>query len=204
MKHLAVTLTVLLATVTSAAAQSRRIASPQGRSATEVGGSHHEQAGYVDGRWIEILYGRPILRGRSPFGPPDFFRLLNDGAPVWRAGANVSTRLRTDRPLRFGETIVQPGEYTVFIDLDFDGWTFIVTTWPAQTTYDQHDRTALFGAFHYHPGKDVVREAMTLETLEHSFDQLSWQFLDMHEEGGKLALLWDDRMAWVAFGFGEP
>ena len=185
-------------------AQRRRLASPSGRSATEIGGRYDESGRYVGGAWIEIFYGRPIRRGRSPFGPPDFFRLLNDGAPVWRAGANVSTRLRTEVPLGFGETTVEPGEYTVFIDLLPGDWTLIVSTWPAQTTYDQNDRSALFGAFHYLPYKDVLRESMTLRRMPYSFDQLSWQFLDMTDGGGKLAIFWDDWMAWVAFEIAGP
>ena len=38
--------------------------------------------------------------------------------PVWRAGANVSTRLKTEVPLTFGGKTVPPGEYSLFIDLE--------------------------------------------------------------------------------------
>src|SRR6476659_6178945 len=78
--------------------QARRVASPAGASATEVGARFSERTGYADGKWIEIKYGRPIKRGRDLFGPADFAEALNDGAPVWRAGANVSTRLNTEVP----------------------------------------------------------------------------------------------------------
>jgi hypothetical protein len=40
---------------------------------------------------------------------------------------------------------------------------------------------------------------MSLERLGHSFEQLSWQFLDVTESGGRIALVWDDRLAWVPF-----
>ena len=179
-----------------------RPASPTGRSATEVLGRYDVREGYVSGRWIDIRYGRPIRRGRSPFGPPDFAVRLNDGAPVWRAGANLSTLLRTEVPLVFAETTVEPGQYTVFVQLTRDVWTLIISSWPAQEKYEQHNRDALFGAFHYRPNRDVVRLEMKLETLPHSFEQLSWQFLDMSDEGGRLALLWDDRMASVPFRVG--
>jgi hypothetical protein len=187
----------------SATAQRRRSASPRGSSATEVGGRFDPQYGYVGGKWIEVRYGRPIKRGRNLFGPPDFFLILNDGAPVWRAGANVSTELVTELPLVFGDTTVEPGTYTLFIELRPDRWTFIVSRWQAQQTYQQNNRDALFGAFHYRPDKDVVRVEMKVETLPHSFDQLSWQFLDMSQQGGLLALMWDDRMASVPFRLAE-
>lgn len=183
-------------------AQDRRVASPPGMSATEVGGSYDEREGYVGGKWIEIRFGRPIKRGRDLFGPADYAEALNDGAPVWRAGANVSTRLRTEVPLIIGGKTITPGEYTVFIDLQPQGWTLIISTWAAQTNYDQNNRNALFGAYDYTPDKDVVRVPMTREMLSHSHDQLAWEFLDMTDTGGRLAIIWDKEMASVPFRIG--
>lgn len=181
-------------------AQTQRVASPAGSSATEVGGRYDARSGYVGGKWIEIKYGRPIKRGRDLFGPPDFAEALADGAPIWRAGANVSTRLLTEVPLVIGGKAIAPGEYTVFVDLKRDDWTLIVSTWAAQLTgYDTTDKTALFGAYDYTPDKDVVRAPMTLEVLPHSFDQLAWEFLDVTDTGGRLALLWDKQLASVSF-----
>ena len=56
---------------------------------------------YQGGKWIEIRYGRPLQRGRDLFGSgANYGKAANDvGAPgfpappVWRAGANKSTRL---------------------------------------------------------------------------------------------------------------
>jgi hypothetical protein len=181
------------------AAQARRVASPPGVSATELGGRYNDRQAYVGGKWIEIRYGRPIKRGRDLFGPSDYAEALYDGAPVWRAGANVSTRLVTEAALVIGGTTVAPGEYTLFIDLQPEGWTLIVSTWPAQMTYDTNNKTALFGAYDYTPDKDVVRVPMTRETLPHAFDQLSWEFVDVSETGGSLALIWDTQMASAPF-----
>lgn len=187
-----------------ALAQERRLLSPPGHSAAQVGGAFDPvQYGYLGGPWIDVYYGRPLKRGRDLFGPPDWAAMLNDGAPVWRAGANRSTRLVTEAPLIIGGARVEPGEYTLFIDLADDVWTFIVSTWPAQRTYDHENRDALFGAFDYTDDRDVLRTPMALETLPASFDQLSWQFLDVTARGGRLALLWDDRMASVRFTVAE-
>lgn len=183
-----------------ARAQERRILSPPGHSAVQVGGNFDPvQYGYLGGAWIDVYYGRPLKRGRDLFGPPDWADMLDDGAPVWRAGANQSTRLVTEAPLMIGGTRVEPGEYTLFIELSDDVWTFIVSSWPAQETYDYENRDALFGAFEYTDDRDVLRTRMELETLPVAFDQLSWQFLDMTATGGRLALIWDTRMASVAF-----
>jgi hypothetical protein len=129
--------------------------------------------------------------------------MLNDGAPVWRAGANQSTRLVTEAPLVVGGARVEPGEYTLFIALSDEVWTFVVSTWPAQQAYDYENRDALFGAFEYTNERDVLRTPMELETLPVAFDQLSWQFLDMTASGGRLALIWDTRMASVPFTVAE-
>ena len=187
-----------------ALAQERRLRSPPGHSAAQVGGAFDPvQYGYLGGPWIDVYYGRPLKRGRDLFGPPDWAAMLNDGAPVWRAGANQSTRLVTEAPLIIGGARVEPGEYTLFIELSDDVWTFIVSTWPAQRTYDHENRDALFGAFDYTDDRDVLRTPMALETLPASFEQLSWQFLDVTARGGRLALLWDDRMASVRFTVAE-
>lgn len=187
-----------------ALAQERRLRSPPGHSAVQVGGAFDPvQYGYLGGPWIDVYYGRPLKRGRDLFGPPDWAAMLNDGAPVWRAGANQSTRLVTEAPLIIGGARVEPGEYTLFIELSDDVWTFIVSTWPAQRTYDHENRDALFGAFDYTDDRDVLRTPMALETLPVSFEQLSWQFLDVTARGGRLALLWDDRMASVRFTVAE-
>ena len=187
----------------AALAQQERIASPPGRSATQVGGWYDERAGYVGGQWIEIRYGRPIKRGRDLFGPADYREFLNDGAPVWRAGANQSTQLLTELPLVFGDQTIPPGEYTVFIDLATEPWTFVVSTWPAQQEYDYENKEALFGAYYYTPDRDVVRVPMQRETAPYAYDQLSWQFLDMTGSGGRLALFWDTVVASVPFTVAE-
>lgn len=195
-------ISTLVATATMAvmvSAQPRRAASPPGASATQVGGRHDEREGYVNGKWLEIRFGRPIKRGRDLFGPRDYAEALNDGAPVWRAGANVSTRLNTEVPIVIAGKTIAPGEYTVFIDLQPRQWAFVLSTWPAQLTYDYENKSALWGAFDYTPDRDVVRTPMRRETLTHSFDELSWEFLDMTDAGGKLALVWDRQLAWVPF-----
>jgi hypothetical protein len=190
---------VILAAGSELAAQNRRVASPAGAAATQVGGRYDEREGYVGGKWLEIRYGRPIKRGRDLFGPNDYADALNDGAPVWRAGANVTTRLNIEVPIVIAGRTIAPGEYSVFIDLQPRQWMFVLSTWPAQATYDYENKTALWGAYDYTPDRDVVRTAMRRETVKYSFDQLSWEFLDVTDAGGKLALIWDRQLAWVPF-----
>jgi hypothetical protein len=183
-----------------------RMASPAGTAATEIGGKYNNAAEpeYVGGKWIEITYGRPIKRGRDLWGSgPDYGQMVNAGAPVWRAGANVSTRLKTDVPLVVNNKTVPRGEYSLFIDLKPNNWTFIVSSWPAQTTYDPSNRSALWGSFGYTPAKDIVRAPMALATLPYSVEELTWTFVDMSNAGGKMAIMWDRAMASMPFKVGN-
>src|SRR2546425_1208204 len=101
-----------------------------------------------------------------------------------------------------GPWLLAPGEYSVFIDLKPNNWTLIVSNWAAQTKYDPSNKAALWGAYEYTPDKDVVRAAMTLATLPFAVDQLTWDFIDVTDAGGKLAIMWDKTVASVPFKVG--
>jgi hypothetical protein len=162
---------------------------------------------YQNGKWIEIVYGRPLQRGRDLFGSGENYgkAALDVGAPglpaptVWRAGANVSTRLKTEVPLVFGGKTVPAGEYSLFIDLKQPAWSLIISTWAAQAKFDPQDKTALWGAYGYTPEKDVVRVPMRVDTLPFAIDQLTWSFVDMKNDGGRVALMWGNTMGSTPF-----
>jgi hypothetical protein len=185
----------------------RRPASPAGSSAVEVAGKYDPKAAeptYVGGKWIEITYGRPIKRGRDVFGGTgeNYGKVANPDQPVWRAGANVSTQLKNEVPLVINGKTVPPGTYTMFVDLKPNNWTLIVSNWVAQTRYDPSNTQQIWGAYGYTPDKDVVRAPMKLETTQHAFEQMSWQFVDMTPTGGAMAVLWDKQIATVPFKLG--
>jgi hypothetical protein len=172
-------------------AQPRRPASPEGTAATQV-----------DGRWIEIVYGRPILRGRTNiFGAgADYGKALFDGGTVWRAGANVSTRLRSEAPVEIGGKRVAPGEYVLLIDLRNErDWTLILTTQPYALKFDPQDKKDLYGGFNYRSEHDVARAPMRVESLAFSVDQLTWWFTDVTPSGGTLRIAWEKTMASAPF-----
>jgi hypothetical protein len=208
---------ILLAMGTLVVGQSGRPLSPEGTASVQVMGKWiksdrqaYAMGGerYEDGKWIDITYGRPLMRGRESFkgsgkdygkstvaqipGAPE--------APVWRAGANVSTRLKTEVPLIIGGTTVPVGEYSLFIDLKSPTeWTFIVSSWGAAPRMDPSIKDAIYGSFGYTPDKDVARASMKVDTLPFTVEELTWQFLDMTRDSGRIALMWDKSMASVQF-----
>jgi hypothetical protein len=116
------------------------------------------------------------------------------------SGRDVSTRLKSEVALNFGGKTVPAGEYTMFIDLKGPTeWTLIISRWPAQLKFNAQDKTALWGAYGYTADKDLARIPMKVETLPFDVDQLTWAFVDMTTDGGRLALLWGKTMASAAF-----
>lgn len=185
---------VLVATMTAAVpltAQQRRPASPEGTSSTQV-----------SGRWIDIVYGRPILRGRTNIygAGADYGKALYDGGPIWRAGANVSTRLRSEVPLEIGGRRVEPREYVLLIELRNEKeWTLVLTTQSYALTFDPNNKTDLYGGYNYRPDNDVARTPMKVESLPYSVDQLTWWFTDVTPSGGTLRIAWEKTMASAPF-----
>jgi len=203
----------LLACVVGYAQQDKRPLSPRGSAAAHVGGTWKDVGRqtfvvgggtYEGGKWVDITFGRPLRRGRDIFGSgADYGKGTLLGAPIWRAGADVSTQLKTEIPLKIGTGTVPVGEYTLFVDLKQNDWTFVVSRWAAQKTYDPNNKTELWGSYNYTPDKDVLRTKMKLETLAHSREQLTWEFLDVTKTGGSIALSWDKTLAIVPFTIGS-
>jgi hypothetical protein len=199
-----------IALAQQAAAPAPMPASPRGTAATQVGGKwvvEKEGAAprYREGKWIVVDYGRPILRGRTDiFGSgADYGKKVNDDGPVWRAGANQTTRFKTEAPLVVAGKTLAAGEYSLFVDLKPGAWTLIFSNQPHQTKYDPNNKTETFGAYNYDPKFDVLRVPMTTSTGALSIDQFTIAFVDMTQQGGTLAMAWERTVATVAFTVGS-
>ena len=113
-------MTILIATVGAVAAVPQtpappRSPSPDGVASIQVGEWKADDKPGVrvaTGKWIDVLYGCPIKRGRADvFGSgATYGTAVKGGAVVWRAGANVLTRLRTEVPLVFDGKTVPAGD----------------------------------------------------------------------------------------------
>lgn len=187
-------------------AQERRPMSPAGVASTQVGGkwSAPDKDGertYTGGKWIEIAYSRPVLRGRTNiFGAgADYGKAVNAGAPVWRAGANVTTTLKTEVPLEIGGKRLEPGEYSLFVELKESGWTLILSKQARQDKYDPKEKVKTWGSYNYDSKQDVVRVPMTMVKPAFSVDQFTIAFVDMTDQGGKIAMTWENSGAVVPF-----
>ena len=183
--------------------------SPAGTAATQVMGKWAEEKPgaeprYKDGKWITVTYSRPILRGRQNiFGSgTEYGKKVSSGSPVWRAGANQTTRFKTEVPLILGGGTIPVGEYSLFVELKEGSWNLILSSQPHLQKYDPKDKTATWGSDNYDPKFNLVKVPMKLGKAAVSFDEFTIQFVDMTQQGGTLALVWDKEMATVDFKVG--
>lgn len=208
MRTLVSALVVVSLATLPAHGQARR-PSPRGWAATQVAGQWVD-GDYTGGHWVEIEYGRPILRGRTEIwaSGDQYGKGLLLGAPVWRVGADESTQLMTSTDLQFGDARLPAGRYTVFADTGEEQWTLIFSTYRVAETYREagllraagfRRPPALWGAYGYTPERDVVRAPMEVSTVERAADQLTIAFVNMTEVGGELMIWWDDQVATTPF-----
>lgn len=185
-------------------------ASPRGTAAAQVGGKWVEPKPgaaprYQEGKWITVDYGRPILRGRPDiFGKgAEYGKTVSGGLPVWRAGANQTTLLKTEVPLVFAGKTIPAGEYSVFVELKEGAWTFILSNQPYQQKYDRENKTATWGNYNYDAKFDVLRAPMKLQTSSVSVEEFTIGFVNMTAQSGSLVMWWDKAMATVDFTVGQ-
>lgn len=177
--------------------------SPAGQASIQLGGSW-EKSGeggprYRDGKWIVVDYSRPLLRGRKDiFGNgAEYGKQVMDGSPVWRAGANDTTRLTTQAPLQIGSAAIQPGVYNVFVDLKPGSWTLLLNTQPVQESYDPNEKVKLYGAYNYDAKFDVLRAPMTVKANDVAVEQFTIGFVNVSDSRATLAMWWEKTVATV-------
>jgi hypothetical protein len=176
--------------------------SPQGQSAIQLGG-RWEKSGdgqrYVDGQWVVVDYGRPILRGRTNvFGAgAEYGKVVSDGSPVWRMGANDSTRFTTQARLQIGGKTLPPGVYNAFAELRPGAWTFVLSTQPRQPRFDPNEKVLLYGSYNYDPKFDVLRAPMTVRTSDTRVEQLTIGFVNVTAASATLQVAWETTVASV-------
>lgn len=199
MRRLLSILSIALFLTTFSAFAQERISSPRGEASTQIGGSF-EGGSYSGGSWVVVDYGRPILRGRTQvFGSgAEYGKALYAGAPVWRAGANQSTRFMTEKDLKFGSSTLPAGEYSMFVEFNNGEWTLIFSTHKAKSS-GRSDEEGLWGSYEYTADKDVLRVKMIRSSIDMSVDQFTISFVNMTQKGGNLAIIWENQLAMTPF-----
>lgn len=134
----------------------------------------------VNGANLEIVYSRPMRRGRVIFGgvvPWD---------QVWRTGANAATQLTTSRELVFGSTVVPAGKYTLWTLPTPTGAQLIINSQTGQWGTD------------YEAKHDFARLPLTTTMLPSPVEKFTIT-VDPAGSGGVLRMAWGDRAYSIPF-----
>jgi hypothetical protein len=205
------TLTLCTWLVLPAAAQSipdvKLPPSPPGQAAIQVGGTWTKTADgqrFEGGKWLVVDYSRPLLKGRKEiFGTgAEYGKVVSDGSPVWRAGANATTTLTTQVPIMVGGKTLAPGIYNVFVDLKPGDWTLILNNQPRQPKYDPDDKVNLYGSYNYDPKFDVARMKMNVENMDQKLEEFTITFSSLTDRMVMLLMAWENTVALVPIEFG--
>lgn len=141
----------------------------------------------IAGKTITITYSSPRVRGREgKIFTKDGLIGHDSQYPIWRAGANAATTLKTDADLTIGGLNVPAGTYTLFVDIsDPAHWVLIV-----------NKQTGEWGLSH-DGAQDLGRTAMTVTATPALVEDLTYTITD--NGGGKatLTLAWENVSASV-------
>lgn len=141
--------------------------------------------GTVGGKTVTITYNSPRVKGREGhvFTKDGLIKIARGSQyPIWRAGANAATTLKTEGDLTIGDITVPAGTYTLFVDItDPDNWTLIV-----------NKKTGEWGLA-YDASQDLGRTKMTMSKPPTMVEDLVWTI-----ESGKITLAWENHAASVS------
>jgi len=141
----------------------------------------------IGGKTVSIAYSSPRVRGREgKIFTKDGLISHDPHYPVWRAGANSATTLKTEGDIMLGKLLVPAGTYTLFIDIsDPAQWMLIVSK-----------ATGEWG-LSYDPAQDLGRTPMTMSKPPATVEDLTYTLTDDGGGKGKLTLQWEDVSASV-------
>jgi len=106
---------------------------------------------------------------------------------VWRAGANDATHLFTTRVLTFGETVVPPGSYTLWIQHTRNG-TFLIV----------NRQTGQWGTV-YDPAQDLGRVPMQMAATPSHVEEMTVTVRSLGGNRGAIDFSWGPSVATASF-----
>jgi hypothetical protein len=176
MKHILICTGLLLAATAVIAQQKAPPKSPPATASATVGGKS-----------ITITYSSPRVNGREgKIYTKDGLISHDPHYPVWRAGANAATTLKTDADLTIGDLNVPAGTYTLFVDIsDPANWVLIVSK-----------ATGEWGLA-YDSTKDLGKTKMTTSAPPSLVEDLTYTITDNGGGKGTLTLAWENVSATV-------
>lgn len=158
---------------------------PGGRAIAQQQSPAATANGTIAGASLTIQYSAPSVRGRRIFGAGNL--LSKDPTyPVWRAGANEVTTLRTTADLDVGGLRVPRGAYSLWVNVrDLNAWELVVNKQTGQSGLE------------YDAKQDLGRVKMTMSKPPALVERLRYEIRDGGAGKGELRLAWENHVASV-------
>ena len=128
----------------------------------------------VGNKEITIRYYRPYKNERLIFGEADQGALVPYGK-YWRLGANLTTKLTTNKELNFAGQALAQGSYGLYVYPNADYWTVYVHTKTGGYSFEEPD-----------PSGIVLKSKVAVTTLEDVVEQFTIDFV-----GSSIRMRWD-------------
>ena len=145
--------------------------SPKGAAAYENGDTE-----------IQIRYYRPYKRDRLIFGSQEDGALVPYGM-YWRLGANLTTRIKTNKDLAFANRQLPAGSYGLYTYPYADHWVLVV-----------HKNHSGFSASEPDPDGVLMKINIPTQSLEEPLEQFTIDFKDQN-----LRMRWDTTQILIPF-----
>jgi len=121
---------------------------------------------------VSINYGRPQLQGR------DMLAQATEGM-VWRMGMNEATEIKTARDLKFGETMIPQGSYSLWLKkMNAEEWALII-----------NKKTGIWGT-EYSAADDVATVPLIASTTPETVETFTIELTAVSKNAGALKVTW--------------
>ncbi|HEU5148524.1 MAG TPA: DUF2911 domain-containing protein [Chryseosolibacter sp.] len=144
---------------------------------------------------VKVDYSRPAVRGREIWGAlvPYGWNVEGFGAQKespWRAGANENTVVTFSHPVKVEGTEVPAGSYGLFFTINPDNSGEVILSKDYRS----------WGSYWYDPLNDQLRAKIKTRDIPHT-EFLTYDFINLTEDGGELVLNWEKKQFPVTLEF---
>jgi len=152
---------------------------------------HDTVSAVVSGSRVTITYGRPYTKDPKSGEARKIWGTLVPYGKVWRLGADEATTLISQKDLKFGDTTVPAGAYTLWMLPNEDGTAKLIINkqigqWGmGPNTYDEKN--------------DLARIDLTKGALDTAVDELTVSVAKNPSGGGLIKIAWEQTQYSVTF-----
>lgn len=152
-----------------------QIQTPQPSPSAKV----HQTIGLTE---VSVDYSRPAVRGRAIFGD------LVPYGKIWRTGANMRTKFKTDSDLKIDGKELKKGTYAILTIPNKESWDIVF-----YTEYETGGAPAELD-----DSKVALKVNAKVNAMEHPAENFTIAFGDLSDGvSGNMYIMWDKTIVWI-------